>query len=108
MQSASLSPCYHQVLHLSERCHRTAILFPDEESTLQGLSGQPAMIHRAQIGLHLELEALAMRLSRCCASQPIAGEIEEKDDIIGKLGQTQTAFCLSCPPAHGLTAAEIL
>lgn len=41
-----------------------------------------------------------MRLSRCCATQPITGEIDEKDDIIGKLGQMQGGFGLSSPPAH--------
>lgn len=34
-------------LIVSERCLRTAILLFDKESTLQGLSGQPAMIQRA-------------------------------------------------------------
>ena len=49
-----------------------------------------------------------MRLSRCCASQPITGEIEEKDDIIGKLGQMQGVFWLSSPPACQTSVTAVL
>lgn len=42
-----LSSINHQILHLSVHRHWTAILLSNQESTLQGLSGQPAMIHRA-------------------------------------------------------------
>lgn len=72
---------------------------PKRNRHYRGCQDNQPWFTEPQIGLHLGLEALAMRLSRCCASQPITGEIEEKDDIIGKLGQMQGVFWLSSPPA---------
>lgn len=90
----------HQILQWSVHCHVAAILYSDEKSTLEGCQDNQPWFTEPQIGLHLGLEVLAMRLSRCCASQPITGELAEKDDIIGKLGQTQWVFRLSCPPVY--------
>lgn len=73
---------------------------PTRNRHYRGCQDNQPWFTEPQIGLHLRLEALAMRLSRCCASQPITGEIEEKDDIIGKLGQTVWIFWLSSPLAY--------
>lgn len=72
---------------------------PTRNRHYRGCQDNQPWFKEPQIGFHLGLEALAMRLSRCCASQPIAGETEEKDDIIGKLGQTRWFFWLLFPPA---------
>lgn len=59
------------------------------KSTWQGCQDNRPWFAEPLIGLHLGLEVLAMRLSRCCARQPITGALAEKDDIIGKLGHMQ-------------------
>lgn len=73
---------------------------PTRNRHYRGCQDNQPWFTEPQKGLHLGLEALAMRLSRCCASQPITGELAEKDDIIGKLGQMQWVFWLSCPPVY--------
>lgn len=95
MKNRLLSSWNHQILQWREHCHRTAILHSANRHYRGCQDNQPWFM--AQIGLHLGLEALAMRLSRCCACQPITGELAEKDDIIGKLGQMQRVLWLSCP-----------
>lgn len=89
------------VLHLSEQAVTEQPYYSlTRNRHYRGCQDNQPWFTEPQIGLHLELEALAMRLSRCCVSQPITGEIEEKDDIIGKLGQLQRQFWLSCSPAY--------
>lgn len=72
---------------------------PTRNRHYRGCQDNQPWFTEPRLGLHLGLEALAMRLSRCWASQPITGEQAEKDDIIGKLGQMQLVLWLSCPPA---------
>lgn len=81
---------------------------PTRNRHYRGCQDNQPWFTEPQIGLHLGLEALAMRLSRCCASQPITGELAEKDDIIGKLGQMQWVFWLSCPPVRVFRGTIIL